>query len=122
MAKQKSKIPRRLRMDRESRLQSSRAWICQHNGKNIVRGYSKWFGVDRLCAITELQILGIKIDPEYIDSVKATIANKISDKARKRLKKENITPIGEFIESDENFPYIAWYTDSGAPFGVRLEE
>lgn len=73
MAKKKNKknnqnsTPRRKRMNRQGRLQHVRAtnWIDKYNGKNLVKGYSKWFGVDRLCAVSELEMLGQKISEKY---------------------------------------------------------
>lgn len=53
MAKRKPLRPRRLRMNREQRLQSAPSFIRDFKGRNIARGYSRWFGVDRLCAIIE---------------------------------------------------------------------
>jgi hypothetical protein len=32
-----------------------------YRGKDLVRGYSRWFGTDRLCAILELRLLGVSI-------------------------------------------------------------
>ena len=56
--------PRRKRMKCEKRLKAAKAWIPQYEGKNLVKGYRKHFGVDILCAIKELQMLGIEFsDP-----------------------------------------------------------
>ena len=69
--------PRRKRMKREDRLQSARSWIAQYAGKNIVRSYSRWYGVDLLCAVRELRMLGINIDEEREKQLKATIAGRV---------------------------------------------
>jgi hypothetical protein len=33
-----------------------------YGGNDIVRGYASWFGIDLLCAITELRMLGVDVD------------------------------------------------------------
>jgi len=38
-------------MNRQSRLQSAKQWILTYAGKNIIKGYRKWFGVNLQCAI-----------------------------------------------------------------------
>ena len=45
------------RTKREQRLQAARPWLAKYEGKHIVKGYRKHFGVDIICAITELQML-----------------------------------------------------------------
>lgn len=46
--------PRRKRMKRSNRLQAAKHWVPTYNGKNIIRGYQNWFGVDFQCAVHEL--------------------------------------------------------------------
>ena len=115
---QKPRLSRRKGMSRKSRLQAARAWIPAYTGKNLVRGYRKHFGVDLLCAIRELQLLGIKIEQSYIDAVKASIAENQKRKAEKKQKqRQNSTVI-----SDERFAFIAGYTSWGFPYGITWEE
>ena len=57
-------------MKRSHRLQAAKRWIHKYNGKNIVKGYSKHFAVDKICAAKELKILGQSILEEYIDQLK----------------------------------------------------
>ena len=67
MSKKKtSRTPRRKRMKRQNRLQAAKHWIPTYNGKNIIKGYRNWFGVDLLCAIQELKMLGVKLDGQYV--------------------------------------------------------
>ena len=56
-------------MTRRSRLQAARHWIPIYKGKNLVRGYAKWFGVDLWCAVLELRMLGVEVDPAYSDEI-----------------------------------------------------
>ncbi|WP_371362106.1 hypothetical protein SRRS_33440 [Sporomusa rhizae] len=101
---------------RTQRLKLAQQWLIKYEGKNIVKSYRKHFGVDILCAITELQILGITFTNEYINSVKKTIeANRIK---RQDKKQENLA----CADFDNTFYYIAGYTSGGAPYGITWEE
>jgi hypothetical protein len=59
-------------MSRAARLQSARHWLARHAGKDVVRSYAKWFGVDHLCAVKELCMLGIDVDPAYVAKLEVT--------------------------------------------------
>jgi hypothetical protein len=50
---------------REYRLSAAKKWIETFSGMNIVKSYSKKFSVDKLCAIKELQMIGVEISAEY---------------------------------------------------------
>ena len=118
----KNTTPRRKRLKRKTRLESGKKWILSYTGKNIVKGYAKWYGIDLVCAIKELKLLGVKIDENYeekvIESLKQTAL------ARQKIKENSdIESKEEFDEfSDENFVFIAGYTSGGAPFGLTKEE
>ncbi len=64
VSKRRPTGPRRLRMSRPQRLQSARSWLPTYKGKNVVRGYRRCFGVDLLCAVKELRMLGVSISAE----------------------------------------------------------
>jgi hypothetical protein len=76
--------PRFHRMKRAARLNSAKAWLTKYDGKNVVRGYRNRYGVDLLCAITELQMLKVHLDAVYIERVRTTVQNQIIRKAAKR--------------------------------------
>ena len=80
--KHKPLSPRHKRLNRRGRLQAAKAWLRSYPGKNIARGYRKHFGVDSLCAIRELRLLGVAIDPAYERAVLA--ASHARNKKRKR--------------------------------------
>jgi hypothetical protein len=82
--KQQCRGPRRKRRNRQQRLQSARQWIATYRGSNIVKGYRRWFGVDSLCAVTELGMLGVRIPKEYRAQLERTEKNKQIDAARRR--------------------------------------
>ena len=71
-------------MQRPARLQAAVKWRSGYGGKNIVRGYARWFGVDLGCAIVELRLLGVDIDSEYELQVRRTIAAPAETRARQR--------------------------------------
>lgn len=88
MAKSKknsSNTPRRKRYNRNARLQNAQKWAEQYKGKNIAKGYSNWFGVDLLCAITELEMLGYKFKLSYKEQIQQSlITRRIQIERRKR--------------------------------------
>lgn len=112
--KKKALPPRRKRMKRASRLQSARKWLASFEGKNLVRGYARWYGVDLLCAAKELQLLGVKLDPVYLERLRITVENR-----RRRRSSQAKQPIEhDLFETDGHFSYIAGYTSGGFPFGT----
>ncbi len=85
--------PRRKRMKRSARLQSAQSWIPTYRGKNIVRGYHNWYGVDLLCAIRELRMLGVAVNAEYEQRVRDTIEQKAKARARRREERQRAQEI-----------------------------
>lgn len=79
--------PRRKRMRREARLQAAPKWRSTYGGTNIVRAYRRWFGVDLLCAIAELRMLGVEVSAEYEQQVRQAIAARAELRARRRAAK-----------------------------------
>jgi hypothetical protein len=59
-------------MTRSARLQSATSWVKTYSGRDIVRGYRRWFGVDTVCAILELRMLGIRVSDERLRQAKIT--------------------------------------------------
>ena len=100
-----SNVPRDRRLKRPSRLQAARFWIPKYNGQNLVKGYSKHFGVDKLCAVKELTLLGYKINDEYVKQLKCSLENQIRmNQKRKELRKENSN-----ITTYEDYSDMFWY-------------
>jgi hypothetical protein len=85
--KNRSLGPRRKRMRRPARLQAAVKWRSGYGGKNVVRGYARWFGVDLMCAIVELRMLGVAIDAGYEQQVRRSIAARAEARARWRAAK-----------------------------------
>lgn len=120
--KKRQRSPRRKRMKRESRLQSARAWIAKYQGKNIVKGYSSWYGVDLLCAINELRMLGIQIDEEREKQIRATLLGRSRARQRRKILQQQETEQLYADFSDGTFAFIAGYTSGGVPYGTTWEE
>ena len=110
-------------MTRQQQLSSARAthWVKKYTEKDLIKGHANWFAVDSLCALMELAILGVKIDPERENRIKASIEACVA--ARKR--RQQCRAQGELDEipanADENFAYIAGYTPGGLPYRIPLE-
>jgi hypothetical protein len=113
-----------MRKTRRGRLDSARAtgWVQKYEGKNIIRGYANWFGVDLLCAVIELRALGVSISAAREAEIKATIEGRAV--AKKRRKQEAVQAKSEdlYADSDGTFMYIAGYTRAGFPYGVTRDE
>ena len=109
-------------LKREKRLSSAKNWIQTYSGNNIIKGYSKKYSVDKLCAVKELIMIGVEISEEYekqlINSMEALRQQRLSFKK----KRENELNASCEFESDENFAMIIGYTSSGFPYGVTHEE
>jgi len=109
-------------LPREKRLRRAKKWIEQYTGNHIVKAYKKRFGVDQLCAMTELKMLGVELDPDYVE--RATAAEMIrreqlAEKKRDRKEREWQTL---HVDQNDQFFYIAGYTSGGAPYGVTWAE
>lgn len=109
--KKRSNTPRYKRMKRQARLQAAPHWLPTYTGKNLVRGYARHFGVDLLCAIAELQLLSIEIDPNYIAQTKLTLINKQRQRAKKKAKQAERKREEQF---EECYSYSGFYDDSAS--------
>lgn len=115
-------IPRHKRMTRPHRLDAARVWLAKYEGKSSVKGYSKHFGVDLLCALKELEILGVNFSEQYVTQLKKSIEGHVkANQERKRRRKEQ-EEVGPYPDSDYYFAFIAGYTESGFAYGTTWEE
>lgn len=107
---------------RERRLNSAKNWIQTYSGNNLVKGYSKKYSVDKLCAVKELRMIGVEISEEYerqlINSIQTHRQQRLSFKKKRE---EELNGRSSF-ESDENLAMIIGYTSGGFPYGVTHEE
>jgi len=124
MAKKKSKstTPNRKRMSRQAHLSSAKAWLASYQGKSPVRGYAKWFGVSRLCALLELRKIGLNISEAQIQEEKRAEERIATSRALAKQRKEQAEAELDFDYCDEHCSFIAGYTSGGVPYGVTWEE
>jgi len=106
----------------ENRRRSAKSWIKTYSGNKIVKGYSKKYSIDKLCAVKELRMIGVEISEEYekqmINSMEALRQQRLS---YKKKREDKLNALCGF-ESDENFAMIIGYTSGGFPYGVTYEE
>lgn len=101
---------KRWRLNRADRLRAAPKFVAGYAGKSLVRGYMRWFGVDRTCAVRELIELGVPVPASSLP---------VNQPPAKR--KETVGEALE-LESDEHFAFIAGCTSGGAPYGTTWEE
>ena len=119
--KKRSLPPRHQRLNRERRLAAAKSWMEKYPGQNLVKGYRKHFGVSIICAAIELKMLGVEINPEYIEKHKLDeAARSKANEQRKLLKAEKEQDL--LFDSDETFYFIAGYTSNGFPYGITWDE
>lgn len=114
----KSQTPKRKRIRKQARLNAAKGWMEKYDGKSIISGYAKWFGVEKACAIRELKLLGVQIPDELEKQVLKSIEERIAHKKIEKTSNADDMP----FESDESFAFIVGYTAGGVPYGLTHEE
>ena len=109
-------------MKQSSRLQAAKHWIPKYNGKNLVKGYSNYFAVDKLCAVKELEMLGHTFSDKYKQKLKDDVIRKQKETERRKEDRKRELEMDLCEENDETFAFIAGYTSGGAPYGITWEE
>jgi len=64
MAKKKKKNQHK-QLRRTQRLGRGKSWLKTYQGEDIIQDYIKRYGVDLLCAVVELRMLGVAISEDY---------------------------------------------------------
>lgn len=116
----KSSTPKRKKLNAHARLKCAGNWIKSYHGKNIILGYAKWFGVDKICAVNELKKMDVLIPVDTENQIRQSQKSQIKFKAKRKKEKELESFVG--IDSDDNFSFIAGYTTGGLPFGLPHNE
>ena len=107
---------------REYRLRSAKDWIKTYPGNSVVKGYSKKYSVDKLCAVKELRMIGFEITEEYETQLRQSLESRRQLRLSfKKMREGEIKASCEF-ESDENFAMILGSTSGGFSYGVTYEE
>ncbi|WP_102348416.1 hypothetical protein [Bacillus sp. Marseille-P3661] len=128
MGKKKTNLaPKRKRMNRKGRLLSGKEWIKTYKGKNIVKSYAKWFGVNKICAMTELEMLGIQISEKTKMNIKQGETDKVrARQLRKKRSKEQILLENYFYDYSYDFDDIfsseEGYIEETMTIGITYEE
>lgn len=112
----KNNTQRRKQLNKAERLARAKEWFNSYTGKNLVKGYAKWLGVNWLCALHELKLAGISFSEEYEQRIARAYQHRMENKS---LRKQRLL-LNEFpqYESDEHFAFIVGYTSNGFPYGV----
>ncbi|MEW6746455.1 MAG: hypothetical protein AB1486_27255 [Planctomycetota bacterium] len=87
-------------MKRPARLQSARHWLAGYHGKHIVKSYARWFRVDFGCALNELQMLGVSLDPVYVERVKTTLRERSRQGEARRVERQRLAAVQERYEEE----------------------
>ena len=116
----KKQTPRRKTLTKKGRLASAKDWITKYDGQNLISGYAKWFGVDKICAINELKTLGVIIPENLEYQIVESLKRRIEQRKLAKEKAEALD-IADY-DSDDNFAFIAGYTSGGFPYGLTHEE
>jgi len=107
-------------LTKKGRLASAKDWITKYYGQNLISGYAKWFGVDKICAINELKTLGVIIPENLENQIVESLKRRIE---QRKLAKEKAEALDITVnDSDYNFAFIAGYTSGGFPYGLTHEE
>lgn len=118
----KAKCPRQKRMNRVGRLQAAKCWLPKYDGKSIVRGYSKHFGVTKICAVIELRMLGYEISDEYLDKLKADELQKLRLAEKRKREKELYLSNSMYQYSDDTFYFISDFDSNGVPYCLAYDD
>jgi hypothetical protein len=120
MKKKRALPPRRHRMKRPARLQSARTWLARFEGNDVIRSYARWYAVDNICAIKELQMLGVSLPAERLTAIHASMINRKPKPPKPSSNTEVPQVWGDYWVDD--FPSMDELTEGGEPFGIRWEE
>ena len=114
--------PNRKKYNKEQRLAAAEKWIPTYRGENLVKGYSNWFGVDKICAINELELLGQEIDPIYKTQIYKLEIEKEDAKTGNFDEPADFEVEPFYTWQDSDYYFIAGYTSGGVPYGITWEE
>ncbi|MGG4166312.1 hypothetical protein ABEW00_02340 [Rossellomorea vietnamensis] len=107
---------------KEERQELGLAWTQEYKGdENIVKVYSRKFGLNLKNSMKELGSMGVTISNQDKEEVRNTLRKREEEKERKRMKKK-ARELEDSFDSDDTFAFIAGYTDGGFPFGMTHEK
>ena len=109
-------------LPREKRLPRAKNWVAKYTGSHIVKAYKKRYGVDQLCAMTELKMLGVDLDSDYVERATAAEMVRRTQLLEKKQERKEREWLESHADQDDRFFFIAGYTSNGGPYGVTWEE
>ncbi len=109
--------PRRHRMRRQARRESSRAWIASGAAVTI-KTYAGRYGVDRYTAYEDLTAIGFPLP----DSAQRWAHRPPPQPRPRRSATPRALPDNDWIMMDGRPYFVAGYTPGGAPYGIYLDE
>lgn len=110
---------RQTRLSRTARLEKAKQWLTSYPGKNLVRGYKKWFGVGDVCAVLELRMLGVDIPDARLEQARRDQQARAKHRSRR---KERSAAKSSTREWNDELAVIAGYTEGGAAYGITWDE
>ncbi len=116
------KAPGWKRMDSAARLERAKAWLAAYTGKDLVRAYHKYFGVDRATAVHELKLLGVPVSANYLTDFNNRVRELKQARVlrRKQMREPGVNSLEDL--QDERFAFIVGHTPGGAPYGLTWEQ
>ncbi len=109
--------PRRHRMRRQARRESSRAWIASGTAVTI-KTYARRYGVDRYTAYEDLTAIGFPLP----DSAQRWAHRPHLQPGPRRSATPRALLDDDWIMIDGRPYFVAGYTAGGAPYGIYLDE
>jgi hypothetical protein len=109
--------PRRHRMRRQARRESSRAWIAS-DAVVTIKTYARRYGVDRYTAYEDLTAIGFPLP----DSAQRWAHRPLPQPRPRRSATPRALPDNDQIMMDGRPYFVAGYTPGGAPYGIYLDE
>jgi hypothetical protein len=88
------------RMNRVERLQVTVRRLNEYDGSDVVGSCRRRYGVDWLCAIKELQLQGLEINPEYVSQLRRTEQEQAKKNREKQLERH-----APAVERSERYPF-----------------
>jgi hypothetical protein len=73
---------------RPQRLADAQKWLPGYEGKNIVKGYRKRYGVDLATAFKELEMLGLEFDPARKEQALRSVQEQAEARRRRHAERE----------------------------------
>lgn len=92
--------------------------MAEYRGKNVVRGYKRWFGVSDVCAVLELRMLGVDVPDARLEEARRDEQARAAHRARQKERHAR-TPA---TDGGRELAFIAGCTEGGAPYGITWSE